>query len=169
MYNIEKTKQSDLIYLMEIFHQAQAALKKINVDQWQNGYPSEQIILSDIDEEISYVVKNNNQIIATAAIYIGNEPTYDKIYDGVWITDNKPYCVIHRIAVRDDYKGKNIASYLISYGKQIAQLNNAESIRIDTHRDNIPMQKMLNKNGFIYCGIIYLLDGKERFAFEKPL
>ena len=51
----------------------------------------------------------------------------------------------------------------------MAQLNNAESIRIDTHRDNIPMQKMLNKNGFIYCGIIYLLDGKERFAFEKPL
>ena len=43
MYNIEKTKQSDLIYLMEILHQAQAALKKINVHQWQNGYPSEQI------------------------------------------------------------------------------------------------------------------------------
>ena len=40
MYNIEKTKQSDLIYLMEIFHQAQAALKKMNVDQisFRTGY-----------------------------------------------------------------------------------------------------------------------------------
>jgi len=169
MYNIERTKQSDLIHVMAIFHQAQAALKNMNVDQWQNGYPSKQIILSDIDEEISYIVKNNNQIIATAAIFVGNERTYDKIYAGEWITDNKPYCVIHRIAVRDDYKGRNIASHLINYAQHLAELNNAESIRVDTHRDNIPMQKMLNKNGFIYCGIIYLLDGKERFAFEKPL
>jgi hypothetical protein len=28
---------------------------------------------------------------------------------------------------------------------------------------------MLEKNGFIYCGIIYLSDGQERLAYEKVL
>ena len=57
----------------------------------------------------------------------------------------------------------------MSFAEESARKNNAASIRVDTHRDNLPMQRMLQKNGFIYCGIIYLADGKERFAFEKPL
>ena len=28
-------------------------------------------------------------------MFIENEPTYDRIFDGEWITDNMPYCVIH--------------------------------------------------------------------------
>ena len=41
------------------------------------------------------------------------------------------------------------------------------SIKIDTHKDNISMQKLLEKNDFKYCGIIYLEDGSQRIAFEK--
>ena len=43
------------------------------------------------------------------------------------------------------------------------------NLKIDTHRDNYPMQKSLKKNGFEYCGIIYLADGNERLAFQKSI
>ena len=43
------------------------------------------------------------------------------------------------------------------------------NIRIDTHRDNRIMQHVLEKFGFTYCGIIYLLSGDERLAFQKEL
>ncbi|HBN29292.1 MAG TPA: GNAT family N-acetyltransferase, partial [Clostridiaceae bacterium] len=43
------------------------------------------------------------------------------------------------------------------------------SIKIDTHRENKSMQRLLKKNGFEYCGIIYLKDKSERIAFEKTL
>ena len=42
-----------------------------------------------------------------------------------------------------------------------------KSLRIDTHRQNIPMQNSLVKNGFRYCGIIYLESGDERIAYQK--
>ena len=42
-----------------------------------------------------------------------------------------------------------------------------QNLRIDTHRDNIPMQKVLKRNGFEYCGIIYLENGDERLAYQK--
>jgi hypothetical protein len=29
------------------------------------------------------------------------------------------------------------------------------------------MRRMLEKNGFVYCGIIYLESGDERVAYEK--
>ncbi len=169
MYKIEKTQLDELDKVMNIFSQAKAALKRMNVDQWQNGYPSKEVILSDIHNKISYVLKKDNDIVATAVIFSANEPTYNKIYDGVWLTNEESYCVIHRIAVKDEYKGQNIASYIVSFAEESARKNNTASIRVDTHRDNLPMQRMLQKNGFIYCGIIYLADGKERFAFEKPL
>ena len=39
-------------------------------------------------------------------------------------------------------------------------------LRIDTHRNNLPMQHVLGKLGFETCGIIHLADGDERIAFE---
>ena len=41
------------------------------------------------------------------------------------------------------------------------------SIRIDTHEDNKPMRRFLEKCGFKFCGIIYLEDGSKRLAYEK--
>ena len=38
---------------------------------------------------------------------------------------------------------------------------------IDTHRDNKIMQHNILKHGFTYCGIIYLLSGDERLAYQK--
>jgi RimJ/RimL family protein N-acetyltransferase len=46
---------------------------------------------------------------------------------------------------------------------------NIKSFKVDTHKDNIPMQKTLEKNGFAYCGRIVLLDGNSRIAYEKLL
>lgn len=44
-----------------------------------------------------------------------------------------------------------------------------KSIRIDTHQDNKSMQRLILKNNFEYCGIIYVEDGSERLAYEKVL
>jgi len=44
---------------------------------------------------------------------------------------------------------------------------NIHSIKIDTHKKNESMKKMLSNNGFKYCGIIYLENGSERIAYEK--
>lgn len=43
------------------------------------------------------------------------------------------------------------------------------SIKIDTHEENISMQRLLKKNKFQYRGVIYLEDGNKRIAFERTL
>ena len=44
-----------------------------------------------------------------------------------------------------------------------------KSIKVDTHEQNLSMQKLLRKNNFEHCGIIYLQDNSKRIAFEKIL
>ena len=74
---------------------------------------------------------------------------------------NDEYAVVHRIASLHGRKGA--ASFCMNYC-----FNIHNNIRIDTHKNNIPMQKFLEKEGFIKCGRIILhRNNEDRIAFQK--
>ncbi len=152
----------DLDRVMEIYDDARSYMRvNGNPNQWGDGYPSIELIKKDISEEKSYVCVDKNQILGVFYYSIGLDSTYLNIYEGTWLSENS-YSVVHRIASRSHKKG--VASFCLNWC-----LNNWPNIRIDTHKDNIIMQKFLIKNGFIRCGIIYLEDGSERIAYQKVL
>lgn len=161
-----KSTEADIDEIMKIINQAQQYLKGQNIDQWQNNYPNIQVIKQDILDESSYVLTEGDLIIGTVCISFDGERTYDKIYEGQW-KSNQDYAVIHRIAIRDEYKGRGYSGYIIKKAEEMCLKRNVHSIRVDTHKDNISMQKLLAKQGFEYCGLIYLGDGSPRIAFEK--
>ena len=163
-----KTFKTDINNIMNIIKQAQSYFKEQGIDQWQNNYPNAETISNDIEEEHSYVLLKDNKIVATSAVSFDGEKTYESIYEGEWISNNK-YAVIHRIAVDNTYKGLGLSSQIIKYVEKLCLNKGVHSIKVDTHEENIPMQKLLKKNKFKYCGIIYLEDGSKRIAFEKML
>ncbi|WP_238884064.1 GNAT family N-acetyltransferase [Clostridium sp. YIM B02551] len=163
-----KTIKADMKEIMNIISQAQAYFKEQGIDQWQNNYPSVETINNDITNEHSYVLLKDNNIVATAAISFDGEKTYDTIYEGQWVSNNE-FAVIHRIAVHSKYKGLGLSSEIIRNVEEICLNKGVYSIKVDTHEENLSMQKLLRKNSFKYCGIIYLEDGSKRIAFEKSL
>lgn len=135
-----------------------------NKTQWAGGYPSEATVRSDIDAGHLYVVCEDDTVSPLLGVFyfrIGNDPTYKKIYEGAWQNDDS-YGVIHRIAVSRDSHGKGVAAFIYAYCFALCG-----NLKIDTHRDNLPMQRSLKKNGFVPCGIIYLENGDERLAYQK--
>ena len=122
-------------------------------------------IMTLINQGKSYVIEDT-KIIGTMYFAIEDEPTYH-IIDGAWKTANQPYAVIHRIVVDEAYKGQNIAHQLLEYAIHECQHNHIHSIRIDTHKDNLSMQRFLTKHSFEVCGEITLLSGARRIGFEK--
>lgn len=161
-----KAFKSDANSIMNIIKQAQDYFKEQEIDQWQDNYPNYETVCNDITNNYGYVLLKDNIIIGTAAVSFDGEKTYEHIYDGEWISDGE-YVVIHRIAIDSKYKGKGLASLILENVEKICLGKNVHSIKIDTHRENLAMQKLLKKNGFKYCGIIYLEDGSGRIAFEK--
>ena len=101
----------------------------------------------------------NGEILGVFCFFLHNDPTYGVIYEGTWLND-EPYGVIHRIAVASHRRG--IASFCYDFA-----LSQRPNLRIDTHRDNILMQRSLEKNGFTRCGIIRLENGDPRIAFQS--
>ncbi len=165
---LRNSNKEDLNTIMKIIDEGKEALKNNNVNQWQNGYPNEETVLNDINKNESYVLEYNGEIIGTLALSFNGEKTYDKIYEGKWLSENK-YAVMHRIAVSKVKGIKNIGSELLKESEAICISRGIKNIKIDTHEENIAMQRLLQKNNYKYCGIIYLLDGNKRIAFEKEL
>ena len=98
-------------------------------------------------------------IVAAFSFIVGNDPTYDVIYDGRWLND-APYGVVHRMV--SSGKVSRIGEYCMQWCYE--QCGN---IRVDTHHENIVMQNLLIRLGYTRCGIILLADGRERIAFQK--
>ena len=165
---LRKAAIADIPAMMEIFFQAQASLKALGVNQWQNNYPNVDVVGKDLDNGTAYVLTQDGCVIATATIIFNNEPTYDRIYEGEWLSRGE-FVVVHRMAIDNRYKKKGIASHILREVGKIAVQANISSFKIDTHKDNVPMRKTLEKNGFTYCGRIVLLDGNSRVAYEKLL
>lgn len=162
---IRNATYEDLPALMEIFGKARGIMRESgNLNQWSGSYPSEDIVREDIRSGHCYVLterEGKDKIIATMAFIPGPDPTYTEIFDGSWLNDI-PYFVIHRIAVAEP--GHNAAKRLLDWG-----FGKADSIRIDTHKDNVIMRHILSKYGFTHCGTIRLANGEPREAYQMNL
>ena len=163
-----KTKQEDVPRIMEMIDQGKVYFKTQGINQWQKGYPNEETIRQDIKGGKSYLLELEGTIVATACLSFNDEKTYEKIYEGAWLSEDS-HGIIHRIAVAQEHKGQGVAGLLLEQLEILCRTEGAKSIKIDTHRDNHTMQRFLEKTGFSYCGIIFLQEGDERIAFEKRL
>lgn len=168
---LRPTYEQDLKDIMRIIADAQQYFCARGIDQWQNGYPNEQAIRNDMARGESYVVcKGEGDVVATAMITFDPDPNYAKIYEGEWLLpDAKTYGTIHRIAVDLAHRGTGIAEWIVARAEQMCIKRGAESLRIDTHRDNLSMQRVAEKREMKHCGTIYLADGAERLAYEKKM
>ncbi len=162
---IRKTLPEDLPVIQKLYDSARAALKAQGVDQWQDGYPNAEDARKDMEQGAGYVLEEDGRVLAVACLAFGREPTYETMEQGAWESDPPEYGFLHRIAVAPEAKGKGAAGKMFDELKRQAAERGIAVIRGDTHRDNLPMQRVMAKNGLRYRGIIRLEDGSERMAF----
>lgn len=157
---IRQAELQDIPALMEILDIARRFMACTgNPNQWVGGYPSREVILEDIRQGRSYACEEKGDMVGTFCFLQGIEPNYLRIYDGAWLND-APYGVIHRLAASGTVKG--VAARCIGWCA-----GRCSDLRADTHRDNVIMQHILEKNGFMKCGTIVVENGTPRIAYQK--
>ena len=156
---IRNARPADWDDIMEIYATARAFMKTAgNPTQWGDSFPYEDIVQEDIELQQSYVVELDGRVQAVFAMIPGIDPTYLEI-EGAWLND-EPYAAVHRVASRGEVKG--LTGRILEWA-----LEQHGNIRIDTHDDNLPMQRALVKAGFTPCGRIWIEDGTPRIAYQK--
>ena len=155
---IRKATLSDLPRIREIYEIARQFMRKNgNHLQWGKGDEPEALIEEDICQGNLYVLEEAD-IHAVFAFIIGEDPTYLEIEEGSWKSE-EPYAAVHRVASDGTVQG--VLGHVMDYcSAQVPHL------RIDTHKDNKVMQHVLEKYGFVSCGIVHVRDGSPRIAYE---
>ena len=157
---IRRARPEELGQIMEIVADAAAFMHANgNPGQWRDGYPGRERIAADIAGGYSLAaIDATGTMVATFCFMPSPEPNYATIRDGAW-QDGSPYHVIHRMACA--VRGQGIAARCMAWC-----LEQDRHLRVDTHRDNIPMQRLLHRFGFRPVGTVLVEDGTPRIAFE---
>ncbi|MGO1788430.1 MAG: GNAT family N-acetyltransferase [Sphingobacterium sp.] len=166
-YTFRLAASSEVSMIWQIFIDAIRKRKEEGSEQWQDGYPNTNVIESDIEKGNGYVVIDpSGRLVGYLALIYDGEPAYELI-DKKWLT-NRPYSVIHRLAVSQQPRIKGLATWMLSQAEQRSLQAGYLSLKIDTNFDNTGMLRVLEKREYVYCGIVYLRGG-DRHAFEKML
>ena len=156
---IRKATEKDLPDILKIYEHARSFMAEHgNPNQWGKTNPPKERVIQDIEEEKCHVCIRDGKIAGVFYCACEEDATYAKI-EGEWL-NSQPYAVVHRIAVGENQSG--VATYCLNWA-----FETYHNVRIDTHKDNIPMQHLLKKLSFTYCGVITLSDGSPRIAFQK--
>ena len=129
-----------------------------NTAQWRGGYPGRALLEEDLRRGQLYVCEQGGAVCAAFVFFVGEEPSYAHI-DGAWLCGG-PYGVVHRLC--SPGRAKGAATACLQFCMQ-----RCESLRIDTHQNNLPMRSLLHKLGFAPCGVIRLANGSPRLAFQR--
>lgn len=157
-YRVRRAEETDLPAVLELYRQARSFMaSRGNPNQWGKDKPLCSQTEKDLAEGHLYVICEEKTIRGVFALIPGEDPTYRVIVDGSWRSQS-PYCTIHRVA--GDGSG-GIFAAAAAYGLQVCT-----HLRVDTHEDNLPMQKAILAAGFQPRGIIYLADGSPRIAYD---
>lgn len=157
---VSPARIKDMPRLLAIYASARRFMRENgNPDQWEEGYPSEEILEEDIRKGRLFVLGEEGTIHGVFVFSVEEEVTYRVIENGAWLSD-APYGVIHRIA--GDGERHGIFRAALAYAEGIRG-----HLRIDTHRDNRTMRRLIGEAGFRECGVIRVRNGSPRIAYEK--
>ena len=82
----------DIPAMMELYAQARVFMREHgNPNQWDENYPSRELLEKDIAFGNSYIVEDDEKnLAATFAFIKGEDPTYYGIENGAWL-NHEPY------------------------------------------------------------------------------
>ena len=144
---LRKASFDDVSDVMRILTQARQAQRVAGFRQWDDGFPSPDVVKADISNGIGYILDDGGVAAGYVAIARHDEE-YDR-HPELW-------------DIAMDY------ATLFDMAEDLAIQLGAIVIRIDTGLENRPMQHILATRGYKDLGQCTFTWG-ERLACEKPI
>ena len=165
MYTLEPAGMEDLELCGQIIAEGRQFQREQGFVQWTEDYPNLDSVRRDIQSGSGYVFKVEGETAGYVSVDFSGEPAYDQI-DGAWGAD-RPYAVIHRMAVRSKFQGAGLAGTAFAQIERLCLDKNVPYVRVNTDFPNQRMQHVLEKNHYVNRGVI-LFNG-EKLAYDKLL
>ena len=134
--------------------------------QWNEHYPSREVLEKDIKNKELYVTEINNSVVGCVMFSKLKDEVYNKIE---WLTQDQNNLYIHRLAVDPINQKKGFARSMMNFAEEQAAKMNCVSIRLDTFSKNPRNSKFYKSRDYVQLGDVYFLKQSEFpfHCFEK--
>jgi RimJ/RimL family protein N-acetyltransferase len=168
MLSIKKIHNHTNLSLIEkMYEQAKILLSFHQSGQWQQHEPSLQTIKEDIRLGQCFGLFQEDRLVGTCAL-LRYDASYEVLTLGNWLND-EPYLVIHRFVIDASLHRLGLGSQFLQAIEAFALQQGIYNIRVDTHRLNIPMTKLLEKNHYVECGEAFIKGAGPRVVYHKVM
>ena len=111
---VVKASIVDLEQLYAITKSCAKHMIKNDIFQWNENYPSKEILLNDIESQQIWKLEENKVIVAIIVLTEIEDKEYNKVK---WLTKNYKNLYIHRLAVDPNFQGQGYAQKLMFFAE----------------------------------------------------
>jgi len=149
---IVKATKDDRGDIMELIKCCILEMESRGIYQWNEHYPTLDIISGDVENGSMYVIKEENSIWGIIAINEEQSPEY---YNLSWGCNEGKALVVHRLAVQPKKQRNGIAKELMDFAENYAKEKEYTSIRLDAYCGNPGALRLYKQRGYIRVGQVY--------------
>ena len=142
-----KALLSDYDEIVAMKNQVKQRVIDENLPIWKNGYPLDEMIKEDLENGYGRIIKEDNKIIAYAAIMDSNI-----MYPEEKIFKKDNLYSFGRVMVCNEYLSKGVGKYLVNQMILEAKNLNYEGLGIAADECNIKATKLYKSLGFVKEG-----------------
>ena len=162
---IRKANKTDLENIMKMYKSCVTGMLKNGIDQWDDTYPSTDVISEDLNVGTYYVGEIDGTIIGGVNIDKNQDDTYLALD---WEDKSDSFLVVHRLGVKEEFWNKKIGKDLMLFTEKLVIEKGLKSIRLDTYSGNPKAKEFYRRLGYSELGTIDLKADKDKYyCFEK--
>jgi len=162
---ITTAKPSELKTLTELTAACIIAMRQQGIDQWDEVYPSPELLARDIEAGTVSLLWDEKTPIGTITL----DQNLDPLWNGMdWSRPDSGASAIHRVMVHPARQGQGLARRLMAHAESRARERGSHSIRLDAFTANPASLRLYEALGYRRTGTATMRKG-EFVCFEKIL
>ncbi len=163
-----EVRPTDLAQTMALYRACAKYHADAGIHQWDDEYPTETIVLNDIDNSQLFGLFDGDQCTGIVAINHDEPKQYAELN---WTTKTNEYMIIHRLCTDPSRLRQGLAARLMQEAEQVVLNLGYQSIRLDTYTPNKGAIRFYQKQGYTITGEVYFEKRTDHgyTCFEKEL
>jgi len=159
-----KAMEEDAPAILSLFKRAVLHMNENGINQWDEIYPTAELLLEDIKNRQLYVLTEEGKICSAIVLNEMQDPEYLEIS---WKCRG-PFAVIHRLCVDPDIQSRGIGRRTVLQAEISLAGQGYKSIRLDAFPQNPKALKLYEGLGYLRMGNVTFRKGTF-YVYEKEL
>ncbi len=162
-----RANPSDSAEVFQLVEDCKRAMRAAGNVQWDEIYPSREIVESDAEAGTLWVLRHQGRCLAAMCLDETQSPEYQSVN---WPPAAGNVRVVHRLVVGPRWQGKGLGRRMLAFAESQAYEQDCAALRLDVYTGNPRALRLYEAGGYLRVGQVWFPRRPLPFdCFQKTL